>query len=425
MSGFPGRPLALLVGFGPSPPRALRELPELRLVHASASESEELLAAERVTILALGSELAGKEGLGLLTRACPSAGEAVPRILVLAAGAEPEIYLPWVQRGLIYFLSSTPPAPQSVAELLLSAARGLTQEADSTTEAEAQDLLGLTRRLAAAESVAALSAEATASIPIYLEADRAICWIYEAKGERLWCQQKNGEIRHASAALGLVSFIQRTAEAIATDRLDQDPRHDLDVDDPDGGADGGARFLGVPVARQGGPVAAVLAALRSASSPPFTDRDRHRLSQLAGQLAPILERRALDATSVAEESQIFRQRAMAHYARGQDGEGRLLEMSPVWQIRTYRLLLATVAVASLFTVFGRHYQYARGPAAVLAQGHRDVTSRLASTVAEVAVEPGQAVSSGQVLARFSGEQQASRAEALGREIDTLLLDRLR
>ncbi|MEO1367566.1 MAG: HlyD family efflux transporter periplasmic adaptor subunit, partial [Acidobacteriota bacterium] len=93
--------------------------------------------------------------------------------------------------------------------------------------------------------------------------------------------------------------------------------------------------------------------------------------------------------------------------------------------QTYRLLLSMVAVVVLFAVFGRHYEYAEGPAAVLADGQLDVTARLSSTVTDVMVEPGERVRHGQVLARFFSEQQATQVEAFRREIDTLMLDRLR
>ncbi|MEO1367403.1 MAG: GAF domain-containing protein, partial [Acidobacteriota bacterium] len=334
------RPVALLAGLDLPLPRHQELLGAVRVLEVAAAEAHDVLAAETIDILALGPGLTGQAGLDFLAEAFPSPDEYLPRILVFSAGAQPEIYFPWIHRGLLFFLSAEPPTREAIVRLLESAASRSLQGVEPLSEAETQDLLGLAKRLKTAEDVAALSTAVSASIPMYSNAERGACWIYEAAGELLWRQQPHGGIDRASAAVGLVSFVQRTGEPTVIESLDEDPRHDLDIDDPDRNADpdGGPReaprFLGVPVRGQSGSVLAVLVAIRAKTSPRFSDRDVLRLSRLAAQLTSPLELHALATSSsvgnsrgtndMEKGSQLFRQRAMAHHARGQEGQGRLL-----------------------------------------------------------------------------------------------------
>jgi membrane fusion protein (multidrug efflux system) len=123
-------------------------------------------------------------------------------------------------------------------------------------------------------------------------------------------------------------------------------------------------------------------------------------------------------------SALFRQEALDH-ARSPRVYGDVLRVSPVWARRTYAIVVASVAAALVYAVFGTTYQYASGPALVRIEGRRELTARAAGIVSDVYVQPGQRVRKGDVLARFYSEQEQAELDRIQREFDARLLQVLR
>ena len=74
---------------------------------------------------------------------------------------------------------------------------------------------------------------------------------------------------------------------------------------------------------------------------------------------------------------------------------------------------------SAYAIVGTVDEYASGVGIVRVQGRRELTARLTGTVSAVEAQPGQRVRSGQVLARFHGDE--AELERLSREYDLQLV----
>ena len=115
---------------------------------------------------------------------------------------------------------------------------------------------------------------------------------------------------------------------------------------------------------------------------------------------------------------LFRQEALdAHL--GSRGEGEVLRLAPRWAGWTFGLLLTAFSFALAYSIVGTVDEYASGIGIVRVQGRRELTARLTGTVSAVEAQPGQRVRSGQVLARFHGDE--AELERLSREYDLQLV----
>ena len=115
---------------------------------------------------------------------------------------------------------------------------------------------------------------------------------------------------------------------------------------------------------------------------------------------------------------LFRQEALdAHL--GSRGEGEVLRLAPRWAGWTFGLLLTAFSFAVAYSIVGTVDEYASGVGIVRVQGRRELTARLTGTVSAVEAQPGQRVRSGQVLARFHGDE--AELERLSREYDLQLV----
>jgi membrane fusion protein (multidrug efflux system) len=121
---------------------------------------------------------------------------------------------------------------------------------------------------------------------------------------------------------------------------------------------------------------------------------------------------------------LFRPEAVDHHATRRR-DGALLDLTPAWTRWTFRLLLLLVAATGAWAWFGRVSEYATGPAIVRIDGRRDVTARLAGTVATVMVRPGERVAAGQPLVQFHVDDESVELDRIREEFNLQLIRVLR
>ena len=120
---------------------------------------------------------------------------------------------------------------------------------------------------------------------------------------------------------------------------------------------------------------------------------------------------------------VFREEALEQRRLGQR-EGDVLRVSPAWTHYAYWTLLAMMAAALVFAIFGRVNEYASGHAMVRATDRFDISALNAGTCASVEVRPGDRVVADQVMARFYAGSQAAELEQVSRAFDLLLVELL-
>ncbi|HEX9945530.1 MAG TPA: GAF domain-containing protein [Thermoanaerobaculia bacterium] len=430
-------PITLLAGFdGETVEACLRQLgPELHLLVAdSGAEALRLLAAHSVAVLALGEGVSSERARKLLEDAETAPGAAERVNLVLAGGPDPTLFQELIDRDRIFYLSQEPVPSADLIALLRSAAgrwraavlRG--DEEERREAAFARRLLAATQSIAAQRQPAGATRAAAEGVEDVAEADRGYCLIYDPATDTLWEPPRDAdreEERRESAAVGLVSFVVRTGQPLAVERIGGDPRFDREADDPQ--AQGDERFAAVPVLGPDGRVLAVLAAVRTAEGRPFGEEDLRSLSLLAEQASPTFAqiRMAEAHADGLPAAALFREEAVEHHQVGLRSEGDVLRVDPGWMRWTYRLLVAALVAGLLFSLLARVREYAAGPAVVRLGGRTDLTATGEGTVTQVDVAPGQRVEPGRLLVRFYGAREAAELARLDREFELQLINRLR
>lgn len=408
---------------------------ELRfLVADSSEEALRLLGAQPVAVLAVGAGLSGERALRLIETAdeIPESSRRVN--LVLAGGPDPSLFQELIDRDRVFYLSQEPVPSAGLIALLRSAAARWRSTAPRGDEDERRRAAFARQLLAAAQSILSQSqppkvARAAAeAVEDLVRADRGYCLLYDRATDTLWEPPRDADLeeeRRETAAVGLVSFVLRTGTPLILDRLGSDPRFDREADDPK--AQGGERFLAVPVPSTDGRVLAVLAAVRAAEERPFSEEDLQTLSLLAEQAAPAFAQLGLaDATGEGLPSAaLFREEAVEYHQVGFRSEGDVLRVDPGWMRWTYRLLVAALVGGLLFCALARIREYASGPAVVRLAGRSDLTATSDGTVSQIAVAPGQRVAAGQMLVRFYGAREAAELARIDRELELQLVNRLR
>ncbi len=444
----------LLVGFGTATSDDLssRLTPGVAVLTAQRPQPAlRILADREIAVICLGEGISGRRAQRFLSQALAASPHARTCNVVLAAGGERDLFQEFIDSDRLYYLTRRPPPASEIRSILRSAVeryRSATRQgARPGTEAAGTDstlrVLELAQRLASEPAVDRVPAITAQAIEELLDADRACCLVYDPASETLWTRQPgDSEERRESAAAGLVSYVARTGTAVRLDRVGDDPRYDPEADNHRGSPE--ERFLAAPVvasaagANHGVPggVLAVVVALRAASRPPFSRRERDRLLFLAQQITPVFSRwtqqarlteltRLRHAAPNQQTDEIFRREALEHRAQGFGDHGQVLQISPSWTRWAYRLLLAVFATAVLYLLTGSIDEYAAGPAVVRFEGRTEVTATVPGTVRLVAVEAGQRVAAGQLLARFDGAQEVAERDRIQRELELGLIQRLR
>ncbi len=428
--------------------------PEITVLTArTKQEALEFLGRPDVVVLCLGEQISGGLAQRFLGEVLSTHPSRDIYNVVLSAGSELELFQDFIDDDQLYYLTQMPPPPRAVGNILRSAVarylapvpQGVEAEADNDWADSAQRVLDLVGHLAleAADQIPALTAQEAEGL---LDADRALCLVYDPASETLWTRRAGAsEERRESATAGLVSYVARTGTVVRLDHVGDDPRYDPEADNDRGAPE--ERFLAAPVVspvpighrgadRVPGGVLAVVVALRAASRPPFSRRERDRLLFLAQQIAPVFSRWTLQsrlndlasqrlAAPSHQTAEIFRREALEHHARGFGDQGKVLQISPSWTRWAYRLLLAVFATAVLYLLTGSLDEYAAGPAVVRLDGRTEVTATVPGTVSLVAVEAGQRVATGQLLARFDDAQEVAERDRIRRELELGLIHRLR
>jgi membrane fusion protein (multidrug efflux system) len=407
---------------------------EVRLLVAdSEAEARRLLAGHPVAVLAAGAGVSGERARKLLedAEALPDASRRVN--LVLAAGPDPTLFQELIDLDRVFYLSQEPVPPADLMALLRSAAArwragaGREDAAERRRTAFARRLLAASQAIAAQQQPAGMARAAADGVEEVAAADRGYCLLFDAASETLWepASREDVEERRESAAVGLVSFVVRTGQPLAVERIASDPRFDREADDPR--AAGNERFAAVPVLGLDGRVLAVLAAARAADRPPFGGEELRDLALLAEQAAPSFARLGLAEPAVdgLTGAALFREEAVEHHQIGLRSEGDVLRVDPGWMRWTYRLLLTALVAGLLFSLLARVREYAAGPAVVRLGGRTDLTATSEGTVTQVDVAPGQRVAPGQLLVRFYGAREAAELARLDRELELQLINRLR
>jgi multidrug efflux pump subunit AcrA (membrane-fusion protein) len=149
---------------------------------------------------------------------------------------------------------------------------------------------------------------------------------------------------------------------------------------------------------------AVIILTRNPRNPAYLPIEQLAMLGLARESASILHHLAVQHLQRASEIKadkggLYRGEALeAHRTRGQ--EGSLIQLSPAWIRRAYPMLIGTLLIALLFTVFITIPTYSTGSGIVILDG-MSVTAPAAGTVDQVLVAPGQAVKTGTILVRMA------------------------
>lgn|GEM_PF-1808782 len=353
------------------------------------------------------------------------ASEYAPKVsLILSAGVAPEF------DDAYYRL--TPGVPAEVLQRVVASAtrpRPASNElAPSDTRAwhDMQVFEICAAASAHADPVAAAQAveEGVAKL---MNAGRVSCVFHDASAGAVWTETGESPIE-GSAATGIVGYVARTAEPVHAAAVGNDPRYDAQLDNPDGSPSDG--LFAVPIAARG-EVHAVIVVRRPGALGVFDPKTCYRLVHLAQELGPIFAR--VSAAVTAEDAlaqrqrpkamSIYRPEAVDHYLdKGEEGE--VIRIAPHWTATMYWALLAMLVIGVIGVAVGTISEYSAGPAVIRQDGRAEVAAVGAGAVASVDVQPGQRVTTGQILARLRDVTQRAEYEAIRNDFRTQLRNRL-
>jgi len=218
-----------------------------------------------------------------------------------------------------------------------------------------------------------------------------------------------------SAAAGLAAFVARTGQGVVLDRASADARYDRECDNPGGAED--ARFLAEPMLGAENLPIAVIIATRNANAAAFSEEDAGSLGLLSACAAPtfgqILLRKKVQSLLVERtaesRSEIFRQEAVEHHLRNWDQQGDVLKALPLWLRRTYAITLALSLLGFFGMCLAKLNTYASGPALIRASRSVEISAPAIGLIRSLAVSPGSAVRSGDLLMLLELPLQASES----------------
>lgn len=396
------------------------------------------LAAGRADVVVIGPELRDMEPAALLAaldasadgaagqdtgeRAAPA--RAVPDVPVLLIDGTRA-----VAGERVFYVLDPHLAPEDVRTLVRSACARSPGAPGPESVAEAtrlQRVLEVSRQLAAQRELDGAAAVVLRALSTLVEADRGYCLFYDPESGSLWAEDE-AHPYDGVAAQGMAGFAARTAQAAYASRAGDDPRYCREVDDPAG--DGGEHVAVQPVAGGAGAVHAVLVAVRSAEAADFGEQERADLALLAEHAAPLFDllSRHIESKAAIEAERsrsLFRQEAVDAYLSWEE-HGDVLRVSPRWLGWSFRLLLMVCVSAAVYICVGTVHEYSTGPAVVRMSGRAEVTAKVAGTIAEVLVVPGQRVRAGDLLVRLYSADAEAEYQRIEDEFEGQLRNLLR
>ncbi|MGN6105375.1 MAG: efflux RND transporter periplasmic adaptor subunit [Kofleriaceae bacterium] len=156
-------------------------------------------------------------------------------------------------------------------------------------------------------------------------------------------------------------------------------------------------------------VIAVVVLTRNPRNPGYHPMEQMAAIALARESAAILHHLAVQhlqsaAEIEADKGGLYRGEALeAHRTRG--SEGVLVQLSPAWVRRTYPLLVATLLIGIVASIFITVPTYSSGHGYIKFEG-TPVVAPLGGNVEKVLVQRGQQVKRGTLLAKLNSAQEA-------------------
>jgi hypothetical protein len=123
-------------------------------------------------------------------------------------------------------------------------------------------------------------------------------------------------------------------------------------------------------------------------------------------------------------SALFRTRALEQVDEGAE-RADFLRISPSWTRWAYWVVLGGAIAAVAYVTLAHVDEWAQGPGLIQVDGLTELTAKTAGTVASVAVEPGDQVEAGTVLATLTSDNERAQLERLDHEFNLQLTRTLR
>ncbi len=120
-------------------------------------------------------------------------------------------------------------------------------------------------------------------------------------------------------------------------------------------------------------------------------------------------------------TQLFRQEALKHYLRAEEGRG-VARVSPPWSWALLLIVMLFVLTALGFAVVGRVEVNGRGRGMLRPGSVRNLVAQTGGTVVEVVVQSGEAVRAGGRMMRIDSASMQSQMLEAQRQVDTLRTD---
>jgi biotin carboxyl carrier protein len=326
----------------------------------------------------------------------------------------------------------TPTWPdEQVRTLLLALARRCPQAEpvlvgprDPSEARSAQRAIAAARKLLGVTDLAVCESSLVEILVELIECDRAYCLFHDPEDGALWSQRRYlgdaGDDRRA--VHGLAGYAARTGEVAMSDSAGADPRFHGAVDDPHG--DPSDHVVAQPVYGSDGLVHAVLVCTRRVRRHPFGAPELALLARFARLVTPLLDQLSIEvqAQAILDQAEgrngLFRREALA--SRDQKAWGEVVRISPAWLSWAYRLLVALLAVTTVFLFVGEVSTYSTGQAIIRSSARTPVTARTDGNIVAVEVVPGSRVARGTVLARLDDTDQRAAVTSLEHELETQL-----
>ncbi len=395
---------------------------------AAISSFADLASASDPAVVCLGPGVAPNDAAAAIETRAETAAESDCRTLVLAAGEGAGRFQPLVERDLIFYLASSPPANAAVTALLEAALEHTVAGRGFPRAEAASSYLPQVAEIEQGRGPEDTLDRLEQAARELIGCRYAACKWLDADTQTLW-RPGDGD-RRDSAVSGLAGFVARTGGSVRVPHLGDDPRYDAEADN--GRRSRRERFAGValpagPGARHPAAVEAVLTVARGGRQEPFTAADVRQLEHLAGEAGPILRRRrlAIEQARARSETELFRTEALEHRDRGLATRSEPLRIAPPWLGKAYRAVQVACLAGLLALPFAGSSEFAVGPAVVRLQQRTEVRARAAGVLEALSVSSGDPVRRGQEIGRLESSEETAQLEQLRKELELRLVERLR